>query len=370
MDLRLRLRHADGRWLTLQARAAVVRRGPAGEPLRVAGGLLSVQGLAQTDAGERWEHALAQAQRGLAQGAFLWKPGADQWRWNAAALHLLERAEAPALPADLALLALHEDDRAPLRAGLALAAAGQPWQGDVRLLGALGHERAMRVSLAGDADAVLGLLQVRQRAQPLQREVRVPPALQQRCAAQGVQLALALQRFEGDPGLLQRTVRDLGLSSRTLATALAALGDTAEPGFAARRREVEQALHAFQAVSATLGCEALAQTARGGLQRLRTGEALAPAWLEDFARRRKDSLAALLAASNELLAPRLVEEVAPEGVELASLRRLVGARDPAAHALLQAQQAQLAPWLGERAAPLQAALAAADYDAAWALLAA
>jgi PAS domain-containing protein len=364
LQMDLRLRHADGAWLRFQLRGGVTRRGPEGEVLRLAGGLLPLPEAPQARAEGDWDGLLALAQRALGQGALRWEPAADRLHWNAAALDLLERAEAPPLPLALALLALHADDREPLREALHAAARGARWQGELRLLGALGGERRVRLSLAGHAEAVLGLLQPLPGA-PRAAAPALPHALLQRCAAQGIQLPQAVQRFGGDIALLQRTARDLSASSRELPQQLQV---AAEP---AAGREAAQALHAFQAVAATLGCEALAQVARSGLQRLRAGAALEPAWIAEFTRRRQLTLETLLAAGNELLAPRLVEELAPSvGPDLEQLRRLVAAADPQAQTLLRLQREQLAPWLGERVERLDAALAAADYEAAKALLAA
>lgn len=366
LNLRLRLRHADGSWLPLLLRAAIVQRSAGGEPRRLAGVLLPVAEVpVATAAPAAYDELLAQAQLGLGQAGLLWTPQPDRLQWQGAATELLQRAELPAQPLEQALLAVQADDRERLREALQAAAAGRPWRGELRLLGALGVERRVLLSLAGRADAVLGLLQALpeapRRLQP--QAQRVPLALALRSANQGLKLPRALERFAGDAALLQRTARDFAASSRSLPAQLRA---AREP---AALREAASALHGFQGVALTLGCEELAQWARGGLQHLRAGQVLEPVWLDEFTRRRQAAIDALLAACNELRAPRLSDE-APSLPDLEALRRLVAANDPQAQAWLQAQRAQLAPWLGERVARLEAALQAQDFEAARALLAA
>lgn len=195
----------------------------------------------------------------------------------------------------------------------------------------------------------------------------VPPALQQRCLAQGLDLQRALQRFLGRPELLRRMSQSFAASAASLPGRLRARSGQGQQGV--------QALHAFKGLAGTLACERLAHWARIGEQRLAAGQGLEPVWLEEFEQQLEAGTRLLLEATEALLLTAAAPSAAPPSQappalqRLDTLRALVAARDAGASRMLESERAQLAPWLGEaQLDALVAALNAGDFDQAAALL--
>lgn len=156
VELRLRGADADGdgdaEWSWCHMRGAVVQRTPSGEPLVLAGTLISIDERRQAEEHVRVQRLISDRAQRLAQvGGFELRWADRQLIWTEQCFHLHDLAPGVQPTWEQALAYVHVEDREHFRQAIAEAVEGvYSWDMEVRLVTALGREILVRV--AGDAE--------------------------------------------------------------------------------------------------------------------------------------------------------------------------------------------------------------------------
>lgn len=294
LQLPLRVAGGEGAWRTLQLRGGAVQRDADGRPLRLAGVLLPPgESLAPAEA------PLARAAlQQLGATTFRWQPQADHWQWDASASAWLGLAEAPAALNRAQALQAFEPAQA-LAAGLQALADGQQAAlvlDGLQLRSATGRLRPLRLQAWRDGAAVAGLLLPPLLALDAGAPAPVllaptpslpwpeasPPSADwlARARQADIDWPRGLARFQERWPLYRAALQGLVRQAE-------AWPGPAEPGAQLA------VLAVLRSLAATLGCERLSQWSAAGLQRLRAGQALDPAWCQAFDQQRLEALALL-----------------------------------------------------------------------------
>jgi PAS domain S-box-containing protein len=172
----------------------------------------------------------------------------------------------------------------------------------------------------------------------------LPPALVAQGLAAGLDMEAALQRLMGKTELLARLSRSLAATAEALPAELRALLAAGDAAAAAA------ALHSFKGLAATLGADRLAELARQGETRLKAGDSLAPAWVDEggLAGAVQQGSALLRALAEALPAPAAAAvplDLAAVRAALAQLVALLRSADMAALDALESLRASAAAGL-------------------------